>query len=102
MKLYCGYEVLIFMLVFKFASSNNGDRTWKNVQPTGCHNGNAGESSCCSNSNQCLAGEGDCDDNNDCIGNLQCGQNNCDKELGFNSDSDCCYDPNGKLFLKVG
>ena len=68
---------------------------WIKTIPTGCHYGNGG-SSCCSSSNQCLEGEGDCDDSNDCIGNLQCGHNNCDKGLGFNSDSDCCYDPGRK------
>ena len=68
---------------------------WIKTIPTGCHYGNGG-SSCCSSSNQCLEGEGDCDDSNDCIGNLQCGHNNCDKRLGFNSHSDCCYGPKCK------
>ena len=70
-------------------------RSWIKIIPTGCHYGNGG-SSCCSSSNKCLEGEGDCDDNNDCIENLQCGHNNCDKGLGFDSDSDCCYDPKRK------
>ena len=64
---------------------------------TGCHNGDGG-SSCCSSSNQCGEGEGDCDDDGDCFGNLKCGQgsgydDNCDTSLGFGSKYDCCYDP---------
>ena len=78
------------MLIFSY-------RTWEIVHPTGCHIGRNEGSNCCSSSNQCLEGEGNCDDNDDCIGNLQCGQNNCDKGLGlFDSDSDCCYDPKRK------
>ena len=59
---------------------------------TGCHNGTGG-GSCCSSSNQCFAGEGDCDDNVDCKGNLKCGEDNCNPALGFGSEFDCCYDP---------
>ena len=64
---------------------------------TGCHNGDGGRS-CCSSSNQCAEGEGDCDDDDDCSGNLKCGQgngfdDNCDTSLGFGSKYDCCYDP---------
>jgi hypothetical protein len=67
---------------------------------TGCHdrlNGNGG-ATCCTSSNQCGEGEGDCDRDTDCFGNLMCGErngfdNNCDTSLGFPSDFDCCYDP---------
>ena len=61
--------------------------------PNGC---NAENNGCCKHSNQCLEGQGDCDENDDCLGNLLCGHNNCDKKLGFSSSSDCCYDPNRK------
>ena len=62
-----------------------------------CHNGNAG-TSCCTSSHQCGEGEGDCDNDSHCFGDLKCGQgngydNNCDANLGFPSDYDCCYDP---------
>ena len=68
--------------------------------PTGCHdglNGN-GNGTCCTSSNQCGEGEGDCDDDTECFGNLVCGEangfdDNCDSSLGFPSAHDCCYDP---------
>jgi len=47
---------------------------------------------CCSASNQCDVGEGDCDSDNDCKGSLKCGTNNCPKGIKFNKYSDCCYD----------
>ena len=67
--------------------------TTTKIPGTGCHNGTGG-GSCCSSSNQCLEGEGDCDDNVDCKGNLICGDNNCNQTLGFGSEFDCCYNPN--------
>ena len=72
------------------------------VRPgTGCQdgfNGNGG-GSCCTGFNQCSEGEGDCDLDSDCFGDLMCGQgngldNNCDSSLGFPASHDCCYDPN--------
>ena len=68
------------------------------LAPTGCNDGNGGWS-CCSISNQCNEGEGDCDKDDDCFGNLKCGQgngfdDNCDDALGFEPQFDCCYDPN--------
>ena len=51
---------------------------------------------CCSNSNPCRENEGDCDNDNDCLGNLKCGhgnglEDNCDNS--FAEGADCCYDP---------
>ena len=65
---------------------------------TGCADGSAGPN-CCTSSNQCGEGEGDCDSDVDCAGNLKCGQgngldHNCNTSLGFPSYYDCCYDPN--------
>ena len=37
-------------------------------------------------------GEGDCDWDNDCKGNLVCGSNNCAGST-FDSTDDCCTDP---------
>ena len=57
-----------------------------------CADGNGG-ADCCTSSHQCGVGEGDCDSDADCKGNLKCGQDNCDTSLGFPSDYDCCYEP---------
>ena len=62
-----------------------------------CSNGSGGLS-CCTSSNQCGEGEGDCDSDAECSGSLKCGQgnglnDNCDKSLGFPANYDCCYEP---------
>ena len=46
--------------------------------------------SCCSSYNRCNEGEGDCDSDSDCSGNLVCGSNNC---RGGSSGLDCCEQP---------
>lgn len=55
----------------------------------GCYKGN----SCCSSSNKCGEGHGDCDYDYDCKAGLVCGENNC---LGsaFSSNDDCCKQQN--------
>ena len=45
----------------------------------------------CSKRNKCQAGEGDCDVDLDCEGDLKCGDDNCNGFLHKNAD--CCYDP---------
>ena len=54
-----------------------------------------GGDSCCSLLNKCGKGEGDCDNHNDCFGELQCGRDNCkpDASNGFDQTDDCCFDP---------
>ena len=68
-----------------------------------CLGSNAGaENSCCTPDTPCGEGEGDCDDDNECLGNLKCGQdkaqhdNNCAAHFDsvWDSKADCCYDPN--------
>ena len=51
----------------------------------GCNGGDA----CCKPSNQCDAGEGNCNNDNVCKGNLLCGNNNCVGST-FDSTDDCC------------
>ena len=50
--------------------------------------------SCCTSSNQCNVGEGDCDFDEDCATGLICGTDNC-QETGipgsdWNYSADCC------------
>ena len=59
---------------------------------TGCADGKGGPN-CCTSSQKCGEGEGDCDSDVDCAGNLKCGDDNCDTSLGFGSQFDCCYVP---------
>ena len=53
-----------------------------------------GGDSCCSVSSPCKEGEGDCDSNLHCEGDLLCGANNCDiNNPGFDTTDDCCFRP---------
>ena len=59
-----------------------------------------GGNECC-DKQMCGEGEGDCDADSQCTGNLKCGDSNCSwgsKEgLGrWGSADDCCYDPSSK------
>ena len=50
--------------------------------------------SCCSIDKPCGIYEGDCDDNDECLGTLKCGEDNClDVGLPIGNLPDCCYDP---------
>ena len=40
---------------------------------------------CCTSSNPCGVGEGDCDNDNECQSGLKCGTDNCPAYLGFTS-----------------
>ena len=53
--------------------------------------------SCCTSSNQCDENQGDCDSDDECIGNLQCGKDNC--QSPFPSDADCCFSKFTVLYL---
>ena len=53
---------------------------------------------CCTEENPCKAGDGDCDNDDQCDGDLVCGTNNCVRNnpnfyyYDFGSDSDCCVE----------
>ena len=50
-----------------------------------CYGGN----SCCSKYNKCNEGEGDCDDDEDCV-HGHCGADNCPAGSTFTMTDDCC------------
>ena len=52
---------------------------------------------CCSVDYPCAVGEGDCDTDAQCVGDLKCGSNNCGA-LFPNPDVDCC----GSFCLSIG
>ena len=66
---------------------------------------------CCNPISQCGKGEGDCDSDDDCAGDLICGSsrdssNNCKNEFiysrSFWADSaDCCTEPGSFTFLEL-
>ena len=43
---------------------------------------------CCRVDDPCGEGEGDCDENRECVGDLVCGKDNCGEE--FPLQADCC------------
>ena len=54
-----------------------------------------GGDSCCTGSSLCGEGEGDCDEDRDCAGDLVCGTDNCSRGplgqvVSFDFDDDCC------------
>ena len=65
-----------------------------------------GGDSCCSETNRCDVGEGDCDKDSHCLDGLKCGSDNCPSSRTFGSTEwdygdDCCYKPGMKLkYLK--
>ena len=44
---------------------------------------------CCSVQNPCIEGAGDCDEDDECEGDLVCGKNNCGHSFTWAS-ADCC------------
>ena len=54
------------------------------------------DSECCSASNPCGVGQGDCGNDDECFGNLECGNNNCG-DLFPSPNADCCVEPAGGI-----
>jgi len=47
---------------------------------------------CCTKENPCNAGDGDCDNDEDCVGSLVCGKDNCP----WGDQDDCCHKAGGE------
>eukprot|EP00961_Rhodomonas_salina_P238356 3221588-Rhodomonas_salina.1 len=56
-----------------------------------CDPSDVNDNQCCTQRGNCQVGEGDCDYDDECAGNLKCGSDNC--PVGSQKDWDCCYDP---------
>ena len=55
------------------------------------------DNECCSADEPCGLGEGDCDSDDECSGELVCGVNNCiQKHTDFTAQADCCELPSTK------
>ena len=71
------------------ASGFQIDYSCKNISCDGSQPNINNMYSCCTSSEPCAEGHGDCDSDLDCQGNLLCGFDNC---VGFSrSDADCCF-----------
>ena len=68
---------LIRLYVFPIGNPECNSATWSRY-----------DGSCCTAQNPCGIGEGDCDRNDQCLGYLVCGKDNCGS--GFPSAADCC------------
>ena len=64
--------------------------------PTGqCDGVPSTDWSCCSSTNTCSVGGGDCDNDSECASGLQCGNNNCKSDYSSSGSNwaiaaDCC------------
>ena len=64
--------------------------------PTGqCDGVPSTDWSCCSSTNACSVGGGDCDNDSECASGLQCGNNNCKNDYSSSGSNwaiaaDCC------------
>ena len=66
-----------------FKSRNNFNLNFEFVEryTVGC-DGSIDKNSCCTTTNRCGINEGDCDNDEDCHGNLICGNDNCISATG--------------------
>jgi len=53
------------------------------------------DNGCCTASNPCEEADGDCDTDEQCVGSLVCGTDNCGGKPPFDSTDDCCMKPTG-------
>ena len=60
-----------------------------------CYQPSLGDENFCAFGIPCGENEGDCDAHDECQNGLSCGSNNCPDSLGFDSEVDCCYPPDG-------
>ena len=86
------------------------DFTYSFIQGPRCNGYPKTQWDCCNPHSQCGVGEGDCDSDDDCVGDLICGNsrddsNNCATTFANNSSlwmekADCCINP-GKRYWGV-
>ena len=63
-----------------------------------CDASDANRSDCCKETKSCDVGQGDCDDDSECLDGLKCGTNNCKRDFKWGGRStDCCYKPEHRV-----
>ena len=68
-------------------------------QALSCNNSYTYNGGCCTSSDPCAVGGGDCDADSDCAGLATCGKDNCVIEFGYSSwegTADCCTNSSSK------
>ena len=77
------YQLSQFLIsgFWSSAVSSNDSTPTRNCNPAN------NDQTCCTSSAQCGLGEGDCDHDSECAGDLVCGENNC---AAGQSIMDCC------------
>ena len=97
-----GHGQKLYAFSFFLANPNacGGGGITTTAAPTPGCNASTNDKNCCTSSNPCSIGEGDCDKNSHCAGNLVCGKNNCKQFDSAWSDAsfDCCEE--GKKIKK--
>ena len=110
---YCQIYTLVFAVILSCTNTNALVRTKRmsrvDQYPTAYSNIHSkspssnvhkepciGGDNCCKNGN-CGLGEGDCDVNSDCRGDLVCGKDNCPQNGLFDLTDDCCTTPEIRL-----
>ena len=81
-------DYLIRLYVFPIGNPECNPATWSSY-----------DSLCCTTQNPCGKGEGDCDEDNQCLGDLVCGTDNCGSQFPVYG-ADCCKG-NLNLFLSI-
>merc|ERR1712223_1457865 len=78
--------------------SNKPIKTIKPSTSKTCKGRNFLPRPCCTPQSPCPEGEGDCEVDNDCSGDLVCGNNNC-KQFGsfYHEKDDCCVKPTASV-----
>ena len=68
------------------------------IDPNDCK---FGGNDCCTEEKPCKEDEGDCDNDDECAGNLKCGEDNCIGDAFDHSDDCCIGKPNIYLETKI-
>ena len=86
-------EYRLALIEFKLLDATSTTTT---STPTGqCDGVPSTDWSCCSSTNTCSVGGGDCDNDSECASGLQCGNNNCKSDYSSSGSNwaiaaDCC------------
>jgi len=88
------------MLEIACSSCSNPSSPLISQAKTRCQGRNVDQGKCCTRENPCEEGQGDCEDNEECSGDLMCGTNNC-KQFSdiFHPKDDCCVKPTPSFII---